>query len=275
MVIKYTKHEIEQTFKHYIPVFIMGVVGAVLVIGMAYTTSKAVTSSQDMPWAFSFMLLALFGVSIAASVIAIRAMLMVLYTNLYSVTGYRQFTYPITSVQRVIIKILTASFWNVIIGAFLLVIGFVTVLAIRAIIPGGEFVLEVIVDGIKEIFSKMDISRVLLSILSTITSSLLTIVVILLSGAFANSSWVRKNRTIMALIAYLVISVLMSQVSSLVLSGLFNSQGTVSGVIAIFGFENLLSLPGLLVSILMDFIFIIISVVGTIWLWENKLEILN
>lgn len=272
MVIKYTKHEIEQTFKYYLPVFGIGIVGGLLLILMVSSLHSSISSSE-VPWAFTFAILGLFALSVAGTVLTIRGMLIVLYSTLYSVTGYRQFTYPITSKQRIAIKVLVSTFWNIVTTVFLGIVGLLSVAIILLIIPEGKPAFDFAIQSALEVLKSVDVLNVSLMFGNFIVSSISSILMILVVGAIANSSWIRRNRSVYAIVIYVGLSLLTSQITGWVTDGLVTTVPFVTDFAVIS--QSILSVEGLLISIIINIIYSILMVLATIWLWDHKLEILN
>lgn len=128
--------------------------------------------------------------------------------------------------------------------------------------------------AIKQVFTAFDFSWVAIVSLDRFVGLLLQIIVILFAGAFANSSMFRKNRALVALITYIVTMIVFSNVSNLIQFMIFNQGNNPVSWLFLVG-DSVLSKEAMIFGSIINVVYSGILAYLTIWLWENKLEILN
>lgn len=274
MVKKLIKHEISSTFKFFVPVFVMGVVGSLVFTFLTNVSLRQETVSDGFAIIIGIVVLILTGLVVASIVLMIMGLLQVSYKTLYSLTGYRQFTYPITSLQRLIVKVVTSLFWVFVTGIFVTLM-----IALSALItylinePLANF-FDYAYQLLKGLLADVDILRFVVKGFDSLADLTLQIVTILFAGALANSSRFRKNRALIAFVTYFVSMIVISNVNSLMSFALFGFADT--GVMSLVTIgDTLLNYQTMTLSIVINLIFIGLTAFGTMWLWDNKLEILN
>lgn len=278
MVKKLLKHEIANSYKYFTPVFIIGIVGALVVTYLGLTTFQSETNLSDSQSIIAaFAVLLLFGLGVVATVLTIGGLLKITYKSLYSVTGYRQFTYPITSRQRIIVKTITALFWNVVILAFLvLLIG--ASITIVGIFNGVTFqiFIDAFVNVIRHSLTFNSAKDALLFTTNALIGGVMEILIILFVGAFANTSFIRKKRSLVAIIAYIVIAWVINIVKSVVVYNIFGPSSSISFLTMLLQANvNVVYEQSMMITMLLNLIFCVLAYVGTEWLWDHKLEVLN
>lgn len=274
MVKKLIKHEISSTFKYFTPVFIMAIVGSILFTILTNVSLRQDTISDAFGLVIGFVVLILVGLVVASIVLAIMGLLQVTYKTLYSLTGYRQFTYPITSSQRIIVKLVTSLFWIMVTSIFVFIMFTLSILVTYLINEPVANLFEYVYYVLRQVLTGFDF--VLLSVLSvnSLSEMVLQITTILFAGAVANSSMVRKNRAIIAFVVYFVSVLVFSNITSLISMLIFNYGGT--GILGIISSgDSIISYESLSLTIVLNLIFVALTTYGTIWFWDNKLEILN
>lgn len=275
MVIKLVKNEIKETFKTFLPVFILSIIGGVLtfMVALRLKNTSMLTVEHDSQFLNVLMGMAMLAISalvIATVVLTAIQAIKVAYASLYKMNGYRMFTYPVSSLQLYLSKLITIVFWVTVSS----IVAFLAYVIPLFIVLNDVFFLEELnmVWGIFKtiLFGSSDqLFATILMIISQLSSTLLQITLLMLAGSIANSSYVRKNRGFMTFLIFL---------------GLYLVFGFINGMIVpevatfeevMYGNAGFIDTSTLSISILTDAIFVITCSAGTIWMWNNKLEVLN
>lgn len=273
MVKKLIKHEIASSARHFVPVFIMGLVGAGIFTSLMVSSFK-VEYSDMVEIAIGLGIVLLIGLVIASIVLMVIGELYVTYKSMYSVTGYRQFTYPITSQQRIAVKVITTLFWTIVTSLYVMVMVGISLFITAMFSTDFSNLMNIVIDGLGDVLRNIDYAFATSLIVSGIGDTILSVFIILLAGAFANSSRIRKNRSVVALVAFLIINFVLSTISSIVLNLIFQANN-VSFLGIIMAGDGSLGHLGIYLGTLIKMIYCVGCYFAIVWLWENKLEILN
>lgn len=258
MVIKFFKQDIKDSARVFIP--IIGVIAALFGILMFLPYIFNVNSGLLVFFGslLSFLVSVLY---ISLIVLSVRGSIYVTYTSLYKEQAFRSFTTPITSMQLIIVKLLTLFFW----GAAIMLSVIVLMLFSQL------FVMNPIAIGIREfmqsfgefwnLFIKIGAGNILVLTVLIIVSNINQFLLMMLSGAFANTSWFTKNRGLVAFAAWVVLGMVQMTVLSQ-----FNIQIMENSLLTDFS-------PFWIMNCIL-LIFSIISAWLITWLWDKKLEIL-
>ncbi len=273
MVIKLVKNEIKATAKSFLPVLIMTIIGAVLSVIIGFQMKDVASGLELTTFGSIFLgvsMLVIYAMIIASVVLTYKAIIDMLYKGIYKKSAYRLFTYPASSTEIFIAKTITASFWSLVsfAGIFAIYFGAISIFFIdasmwRQITQIFSFLFGAIFEGNATFAS-------FLIVVGQFTQTILWVTVLLFAGSIANSSRFRNNRGLLTFVLFIGIYFLISILSNLMLPGsgfdiISIENGTGGGI----------SNSYQVISLIKDVIFIIISGVGTIWFWNNKLEILN
>lgn len=274
MVKKLIRNEIESTFKYFVPVFIMGLVGAGIFTSLMVTSLNVSITSSAFEMVIAIVVILLVALVIASLVLSVLGLLQVMYKTLYSVTGYRQFTYPITSSQRILVKVITSLFWIFVTFIYvLLMLGLSILLSALFSFQFNE-ILNMINFNFIEALLSIDLAFTSLFNLSVVSNLVLQLMLILVAGAFANSSYIRKNRSIVAFVVYMLTSILIDSLYSITIYMITGIQSLGLGSIFIAGIVEI-PYGGMALGVIINVLFIVAAYFTTVWLWERKLEILN
>ena len=267
MVIKLVKREFAESKKAFIPVL-----GAILAGSLLFAIQIKLIENSSMGTASlvtNFVGIILFTLFVSVIVLSVRASLTILYSSMYGEGGYELFTLPVKGWQIIVAKVITLSFWSILST----LVGIIGGLLITLILTGS---FDLITEAFREItYLFRDIltnENSLALLLSTFMASLKGLALIFLAGSIANSSLISKRRALMTFVIIIMVNFVIANVMSLtgindtsVLSFYFESD--------IVNFD--LDTGRLLILTFIDFLWIGIFTFGTIWFWENKLEILN
>lgn len=277
MVKKLLKHEITNSYKYFTPVFIIGFVGTMIFTYLGLTTFQSQSNLNGSQTIIaSLAVLLLFGLGVVAMVLTIGGLLSITYKSLYSVTGYRQFTYPITSRQRIIVKTITALFWNAVITLFLVALVALSI-TIIGFFNGETFqaLITMFVNALVKSLTFDNLKDFAVFILNVMVGAIMQILIILFVGALANTSFVRKKRSLIAIVSYIGITWAINIIQGFVIYGMFGSAHS-DGFLAMFEASSAFAVEQVTyVGILLNLIVCVLAYVGTEWLWDNKLEVLN
>lgn len=236
------------------------------------------------------LILIMIGLFIAVLVMWVMAFIDLLYKSIYNKNGYRLFTMPVKTWEIVVAKTVVFFIWMFIIG----VVTFIAMMIFLAISFRDLEIFRVYQSLISYILSNFSLAEIGIMVLSFISSNLITITVILFIGSVANSHFIQNRRALVAFVGYLILTAIISRF-------------TVSFVseVSLFDFvinDQLLMNPGMIDSInpltqgwstifelsantigfqtvakvtLIELLMSGLLMFGTVWMWDNKLEILN
>ncbi|CAM3619427.1 hypothetical protein ERUR111494_03410 [Erysipelothrix urinaevulpis] len=266
MVGKLIKHDLIDSSRAYLPVFGLILLGTLISISLMIISQDP---NSVLSLITSLLSIVLFGLMVAVTVMSIKASIYVLYTSLYKEKAYRLFTLPVKTWQILVSKIITSIIWNVLVS-----IGVLISMLIIVTSTGFNFfeILAGLGEGLKIFFENVQPGIYISFFFNVILDALMGSMVILFAGSLANSSFIRKNRGIVTFAIVLITMMVIGQLSGIfeanffsVLSR-FSYQGMLDGTtrIHIFDFFWVFMYQILLIS---AFVF------GTLWLWENKLEV--
>lgn len=236
------------------------------------------------------LILIMIGLFIAVLVMWVMAFIDLLYKSIYNKNGYRLFTMPVKTWEIVVAKTVVFFIWMFIIG----VVTFIAMMIFLAISFRDLEIFRVYQSLISYILSNFSLAEIGIMVLSFISSNLITITVILFIGSVANSHFIQNRRALVAFVGYLILTAIISRF-------------TVSFVseVSLFDFvinDQLIMNPGMIDSInpltqgwstlfelsantigfqtvakvtLIELLMSGLLMFGTVWMWDNKLEILN
>ncbi|HLV50165.1 MAG TPA: hypothetical protein VKY25_04470, partial [Erysipelothrix sp.] len=236
------------------------------------------------------LILIMIGLFIAVLVMWVMAFIDLLYKSIYNKNGYRLFTMPVKTWEIVVAKTVVFFMWMFIIG----VVTFIAMMIFLAISFRDLEIFRVYQSLISYILSNFSLAEIGIMVLSFISNNLITITVILFIGSVANSHFIQNRRALVAFVGYLILTAIISRF-------------TVSFVseVSLFDFvinDQLIMNPGMIDSInpltqgwstlfelsantigfqtvakvtLIELLMSGLLMFGTVWMWDNKLEILN
>lgn len=156
---------------------------------------------------FVIVFLSGLAILVALAVITFLVFLKIFNKNLFSELGYLKLTVPVSTTKLLISKILTAIIIEI--AIFML-----TVLAIFIFISLTSFLFLdgfQIISYLRDLIFKTDLYKALFKLIvyglpPTLLTALVSINVLLLVSSFVNTSFVSKNKLIVAVIMYILIS---------------------------------------------------------------------
>lgn len=267
----------------------------VLVMIVSLTTILTIVvntrfENSAVAFVIPILILIMVGLFIAVMVMWVMAFIDLLYKSIYNKNGYRLFTMPVKTWEIVVAKTVVFFIWMFIIA----VVTFLAMMIFLAISFRDLEVFKVYQSLITYIFSNFSFAEIGIMVLSFISSNLITITVILFIGSVANSHFIQNRRALVAFVGYLILTAIISRF-------------TVSFVseVSLFDFvinDQLIMNPGMMDSInpltqgwstlfelsantigfqtvakvtLIELLMSGLLMFGTVWMWDNKLEILN
>ncbi len=267
MVIKLIKREFAESKKAFIPVL-----GAILVGSLLFAVQiKLVENSGNNAFSLvtNFVGIILFTLFISVIVLSIRASLTILYSSMYGEGGYELFTLPVKGWQIIVAKVITLSFWSILST----VVGVIGGLMITLILTGSFDLIIEALGQFSYVFRDLFKNQyAFIMLLSSFIASIKGLALIFLAGAIANSSLISKRRSLMTFVIIILVNFVIANVMSLI--------GVNDVSMLSFYFEsNMMNFDmdttRVLILTFVDLLWVGIFTVGTIWFWDNKLEILN
>lgn len=286
MVGKLIKNEFLDSRKSFQPVLLM-IVSLTTILTIVTNTRL---ENSAAAFVIPILILIMIGLFIAVMVMWVMAFIDLLYKSIYNKNGYRLFTMPVKTWEIAVAKTVVYFIWMLIVG----IVTFLAMIIFLAISFRDLEILKVYQSLIGYILSNFNFAEIGVMILSLISNNLITIMVILFVGSFANSHFIQNRRGLIAFVGYLVITAIISRF-------------TVAFVaeVSLFDFiinDQLIMNPGMIDSInpltqgwstifelstnaigfqtvakvtLIEMLMSGLLMIGTIWMWDNKLEILN
>src|SRR5690554_4896851 len=198
-------------------------------------------------WLIAIFVLVGFATLIALGIITIIVILKIFNKRLYSNIGYLQFSLPVTSTQLLMSKIVSAFIIQAAIG-LLTFIAMAIFSVILSLISSNNFeVLSYLWDLLVRSNLFETVSQfVLLSIPYGIANWLFTITLLLFVVSFVHTSYVRKNRLIVAILLYIGLAIVISSVQSLFIHTDFIQIVGSTGAIPIMFIDNPIEFGNLL-----------------------------
>lgn len=267
----------------------------VLVMIVSLTTILTIVvntrfENSAVAFVIPILILIMVGLFIAVMVMWVMAFIDLLYKSIYNKNGYRLFTMPVKTWEIVVAKTVVFFIWMFIIA----VVTFLAMMIFLAISFRDLEIFRVYQSLISYILSNFSLAEIGIMVLSFISSNLITITVILFIGSVANSHFIQNRRALVAFVGYLILTAIISRF-------------TVSFVseVSLFDFvinDQLIMNPGMIDSInpltqgwstlfelsantigfqtvakvtLIELLMSGLLMFGTVWMWDNKLEILN
>lgn len=265
MVIKLVKRELRDSSTSFVPVLAAILAGSVLLpLQIRFFNSIGFLNAI-----VNIVLMLLF---FTAMILSIRASFYILYTNMYNKSGYELFTLPVKLWEIVVSKLITLVIWYV---ALSIVTG-VGMVLMTAILSGDiGFIFEQIGYAFSFFSDYFSSSDVLLTVLVGTLGLLRDVLVIFFAGAVANSSRFSKNRAWWTFLFVVLLSWGVSLISTSLDLNLFRGFNLVLYGNSISSF-TLGIVPGLVIAITaFELVLSGLFFFGTLWFWDNKLEILN
>lgn len=286
MVGKLIKNEFLDSRKSFQPVLLM-IVSLTTILTIVTNTRL---ENSAAAFVIPILILIMIGLFIAVMVMWVMAFIDLLYKSIYNKNGYRLFTMPVKTWEIAVAKTVVYFIWMLIVG----IVTFLAMIIFLAISFRDLEILKVYQSLIGYILSNFNFAEIGVMILSLISNNLITIMVILFVGSFANSHFIQNRRALVAFVGYLILTAIISRF-------------TVAFVaeVSLFDFiinDQLIMNPGMIDSInpltqgwstifelstnaigfqtvakvtLIEMLMSGLLMIGTIWMWDNKLEILN
>ena len=279
MVLKLVKNEFKDSRRKFMPIIGLIVLSAVM-LGITVKTNV-----QEMIDVIIFLVV--FGLGIGSAVLSIMAFIDLLYTSLYNKNGYRLFTYPVETWEIIVAKVIVFILWYLIIG----IVTITSMLVLGFIVFSGTDAMSYMGNLLNYIHSQIELRAYLTFIFYQLSSLIYGATFFLFIGSITNSSYIQNHRKLATFILYVVLLSISSNVFAHVMGSvggldLNMNPGFLSGSLPQLemnlGWEqiftistNLQQLQRLLLAALMTLAASGLLTLGTLWFWNNKLEIVE
>lgn len=285
MVGKLVKHDFLESRRKFVPV--VGSIVALTLIILMLTRSEF--SGGGASFIMSVSILLMFGLSIAAVVLSFMAYIDLLYTSMYNKNGYKLFTLPVKSWEIVASKIIVSFIWTIIISAVTIVSAYLFLLITMSGFEGWEY----ITSFFKYLTAQVDIRVFAVWTLNVIASTIFSISLFLFVGSIVGSSYVQNKRNFKMFVFYLITAIVVGNVIGLlnlnasIFEVSFSPELLESAIMSGFdplvdGWETIMqfyvNVEGIQHMVYLALIRLCIGslfIYGTIWFWNNKLEIID
>ncbi|MDP2813133.1 MAG: hypothetical protein Q8N92_01655 [Erysipelotrichaceae bacterium] len=281
MLRKLVKHDILSTYRDF----------AGLYMGMfAFAILAAVSINMDLRlYLIGISIFLLTGLSIATAVVTFVSIIRLFGRRMFTSEGYLTLTLPVTNTQTVLAKLLTGAFWSVMTSLMFMVVAAILAgsvwlsVADRMLIEGYTWS-QLWAMFLETGFMRILGSGILLSIPLGIMEMFYSLLILLFVIVFVNTSFVKKSKTGIGIVVFLVINVILNTFRSNFIAGpvsanelniqILPGMNSVAQVLAALrGFEyeiNWLQYAGMTV-----FYIVVLAGFGylTVWLLNKKLEL--
>ncbi len=286
MVGKLIKNEFIDSRKHFGPVVLMTLTITLILTFVVNSTFQGSASAFIIP----ILMLIIMGLSVAIVVLWIGGLIKLLYRSIYNQNAYRLFTMPVKTWEIIVSKLVVYFLWSFIIG----VVSMISLVFFVVVTWGSFEIIEVAQNLIAYVLQTFTAPQLGIFLLSTLVDGLLTAFTLLFVGSIIHSSFVQNHRGILTFVGYLVITSIITRITvgffsnmsfadisfnELILMNpdlLSNLNPLVDGWDQIFvlvsnpsGFKILAQIT------LLEALFCGLMFMGTIWFWENKMEIIE
>lgn len=280
MVGKLIKHEFLESKRKFIPV--IGTITAATVILMLMV--KGGFGSEFLIFTVSFIL---FGLFVASVVMTIMAFIHLLYTSVYNKRGYQLFTLPVKTWEIIVAKLAVTFVWTII----MLLVSGLALFLIFLVAFSGEEIWPYISGVFNYIFTSIELRYYAVSLLSQISGIIFTFSIFMFVGSVVHSKYIQNRRGLIMFIGYLVITAIINNVLSLFISNALPIDFVVNPEVMmnptmfdplVAGWDAYFSLTTN-IQVLQSFVWLAVLkgligvgfIFGTIWFWDNKLEIID
>lgn len=287
MVLKLIKNEFIDSQRKFLPLLAtilgMGVLFTLMTISGEYINQFFVLTG--------LVVLLIVALSIATIVLSAIGYIDLLYVSLYKTRGYKLFTMPVKTWEILIAKVAVALIWTVIIfitatlSASLFF--FISTNQVREIY-------DVVYRFLIYLFGSFDLGFYVITGLSILSDYILEIIVFLFAGSIVNSHFIQNKRPLFMVVAYLLLTYLISNIVVNILGNFDFINFTISDIVLInpsilenfdpltTPWETLFAVStnpdGLRNLALLTLFKISLSGVlayATVWFWNHKLEIIE
>lgn len=265
MVIKLVKRELRDSSNSFVPVLVAILAGSVLLpLQIRFFDSIGFLNAI-----VNIILMLLF---FTAMILSIRASFYILYTNMYNKSGYELFTLPVKLWEILVSKLITLVIWYI---ALSVVTGVGMVLMTSILSGDIGFIFDQIGYAFKVLGMYFSSSDVFFTTLVGLLGLLRNVLMIFFAGAIANSSRFSKNRAWWTFLFVVLLSWGVSLISSSLDLNLFRGFNFIFYGSDMPVFSLGIELGLVLAISAFELVLIGLLFFGTVWFWDNKLEILN
>ena len=213
-------------------------------------------------------------------------MIDLLYTSVYNKRGYQLFTMPVKSWEILVSKLVLVFIWMSIIGLVTLICGG----TIMLIVFGKVDVLDYFASFFSYLFSNIDVRVYAVSLFSSVVGTIYSFSLFMFVGSIVHSCYVQNGRNYKMLIFYLIAVVLISSTLGKLMSSdmalqFIIGEGALNGEMLdplVNGWGQLFStvvnvgaLKATLWFSVLEGLIATSFMYGTIWFWNNKLEVID
>ncbi len=281
MFLKCVKHEFRATKRQLIPLFIAILAASVFAgvfIGVTIRLFERTTSafvmlvSSLISTGLGFLV---FGLMAAVAIVAFVMIIRRFYTSFFTDEGYLSLTLPVSMDTHILSKFAVAYIWELLAGivavvSFFIIFFFIAVITTdfsALIFPTiddlADFMdgIAVIWEALREVFGEFAVVfTFILAIFNIFITTAASILILYLSIAVA-CMLAKKNRIILGIVCYYVISMI------------FGTLSTVFQVVLLFVFEENNMLPTMISTIVLSLLQVAAGYFGTRWVMTKKLNL--
>ncbi|HZJ87046.1 MAG TPA: hypothetical protein VFC75_02380 [Erysipelothrix sp.] len=279
MVLKLIKNEFKESQSKFMPIIGLIAMSSVVLGVMVKTNFQEMITL--------ILLLVVFGLGVGSAVLSVMAFIDLLYTSLYNKNGYRLFTYPVETWEILVSKVVVFILWYLIIGA----VTIVSVGLLGLIVFSGTDVLKNFGSFLSYINTQIELRAYLTFGFYQLSSLIFGAVFFLFIGSITNSAFIQNHRKFYTFILYVILLSISSNVFAKVVGNIGGLDISVNPGLFIDGVPqfqlgmswaeifnittNIKELQRLLLASLMTLAASGILTLGTLWFWNNKLEIIE
>ncbi len=282
MVGKLIKHDFLESRRKFAPVIGM-IIAVTFMLIVMFNSSFYGTGAELVLLIMTFLV---FGLSISSFVMTIMALIDLLYTSVYNKRGYQLFTMPVKSWEILVSKLVLVFIWMSIIGLVTLICGG----TIMLIVFGKVDVLDYFASFFSYLFSNIDVRVYAVSLFSSVVGTIYSFSLFMFVGSIVHSCYVQNGRNYKMLIFYLIAVVLISSTLGKLMSSdmalqFIIGEGALNGEMLdplVNGWGQLFStvvnvgaLKATLWFSVLEGLIATSFMYGTIWFWNNKLEVID
>lgn len=207
MFLKVIKNNLINSWRDFVNVYLASLIATLIIM-----LSVTLNISSNVPVLAALFMFLFVGLFIAAIVLIIRANLRIMYSSLYSIDPVLTWTQPVPSYLVLLGKLLTSLIWNVISSVYFMFLGYIL---LNYILNQAGSSLDVLGSAMG-LFLSFDSAVLPIYLVSLISDFAFMGSLILLVGAFVNSSYIRSRKVLIAIVSFFVVQFFVNQLVTLI-----------------------------------------------------------